>query len=73
MNSSATPSCPSLTPACACTAGSAAPQLPQNVPNAAKPPSTRSRPAAAIPAVAIPALCQRATAAAASLRGHREP
>ena len=45
MHSSAMPSWPSSTPACDCTAGSVAPQAPQKAPKAAKPPSTRTRPA----------------------------
>ena len=45
MHSSAMPSWPSSTPACVCTAGSVAPHAPQKTPKAAKPPSTRTRPA----------------------------
>jgi hypothetical protein len=45
MHSSAMPSCPSSTPAWSWIAGSVAPQAPQKAPKAAKPPSTRTRPA----------------------------
>jgi hypothetical protein len=68
MNSSAAPSCPSVTPAWSRIAGIDAPQAPQNAPKAAKPPSTRTRPPAASPTSTIPALCQRRTAGVVSVR-----